>query len=160
MNRRTFLATSAATAAGLVAPGLVRAHHGWHSFDQTQPVFLEGTVKTVRWQNPHVELVLAVPKDLKVPADLARWQVPAQQAPVDGPGILGKSVLPRRAAAEWTIELAPLTRMQAWSIAEIKPGEKVSVVGYALPDEKGMATLRAEFLFRAGKAYGLRSSPA
>jgi hypothetical protein len=159
MNRRTFLATSAAAAAGLVTPGLARAHHGWHSFDQTQPVFLEGTVKVVRWQNPHVELVPAVPKNLEVPANLARWPVPAQQAPVDGPGILGRSTLPKRAAPEWTIELAPLTRMQAWNIAEIRAGERVSVVGYALPDEKGMATLRAEFLYRGGKAYGLRSSP-
>ena len=39
-------------------------------------------------------------------------------------------------------------------------GLTVSAIGYAFKDEKGEAIMRVEYLFAAGKAYGLRSSPA
>jgi hypothetical protein len=32
------------------------AHHGWSSFDQARPIYLEGKVAQVAWRNPHVEL--------------------------------------------------------------------------------------------------------
>jgi hypothetical protein len=60
----------------------------------------------------------------------------------------------------WEIELAPLTRMEAWQVAEIKPGTELSVLGFTLADEKGEPVLRAEYLWVGGKAYGMRSSPA
>ena len=60
----------------------------------------------------------------------------------------------------WEIELAPLTRMEAWQVAEIKPGTELSVLGFTFNDEKGEPVLRAEYLWVGGKAYGLRSSPA
>jgi hypothetical protein len=34
------------------------------------------------------------------------------------------------------------------------------VLGFTFAQEKGEAVLRAEYLFAAGKAYGLRSAPA
>jgi hypothetical protein len=36
----------------------------------------------------------------------------------------------------------------------------VSAVGYTGKEEKGEAVMRVEYLFVAGKVYGLRSSPA
>ena len=135
------------------------AHHGWSSFDQDRPVYLEGRVLESHWRNPHVELVIEIPAGLKVPADLAQRSLPAQSAPVDGPGLLAKAVVPRRADRKWELELAPLTRMQAWNVAEIKPGDNVAVIGFTFTGEKGDAVMRAEYLFVAGKAYGLRSSP-
>ena len=154
MKRRTLLLS----AAGL--PTLALAHHGWSSFDQDRPLYLEGRVTSVRWQNPHAELELEVPPALKVPADLASRQLPAQSAPVDGKALLQKAQVPTRKDAKWEIELAPLTRLEAWKVAEIKPGTQVSVVGFGLKDEKGEPVLRAEYLFVGGKAYGLRSSPS
>ena len=154
MKRRTLLLS----AAGL--PTLALAHHGWSSFDQDRPLYLEGRVTSVRWQNPHAELELEVPPALKVPADLASRQLPAQSAPVDGKALLQKAQVPTRKDAKWEIELAPLTRMEAWKVAEIKPGTQVSVVGFGLKDEKGEPVLRAEYLFVGGKAYAMRSSPA
>ena len=59
-----------------------------------------------------------------------------------------------------SVELAPLTRMQAWKVDEIKPGSMIEVVGYTFAAEKGAALLRAEYLFVGGFAYALRSSPA
>jgi hypothetical protein len=146
--------------AAATAPFAAQAHHGWSSFDADRPIYLEGTVRSVRWQNPHAELQLDIAADLKLPADLAQRPVPAQTSPVDGKALLAKAVLPRRKDRQWEVELAPLTRMQAWQVQEIKPGAAVSVVGFTLRDEKGDAVLRAEYLFVDGKAYGLRSSPA
>lgn len=157
MQRRLVLA---AGACGLAAHGLTHAHHGWSSFDAERPIYLEGRAVKVAWRNPHAEIELEVTAPLKLPADLARRQVPAQSAAIDGPAILAKATLPTRADKRWELELAPLTRMQAWQVAEIKPGTPLSVVGYTFSGEKGEAVLRVEYLFVDGKAYGLRSSPA
>ena len=140
--------------------GQASAHHGWSSFDQNRPLYLEGTVTKAVWQNPHVELELELLAALRLPGGLAQRALPAQTAPVDGKALLAKTVLPTRTDRRWEIELAPLTRLQAWNVAEIKPGTNLSVVGFAFAGEKGEAILRAEYLFVDGKAYGLRSGPA
>ena len=159
MQRRDLLKTSAAlSAVGIWVPAL--AHHGWSSFDQDRPIYLEGKVVKSVWQNPHVELMIDLPAALKLPADLAQRALPAQSAPVDGKALLAKAVLPTRQDKRWEIELAPLSRVQAWNVAEIKAGDSVAVLGFTFTGEKGAAILRAEYLFVAGKAYGLRSSPA
>lgn len=158
-NRRAWLQAGTALAAFAAWPA-ARAHHGWSSFDQDRPIYLEGKVTKVRWQNPHAELDIEVPAALQLPADLAQRALPAQSAPVDGKALLAKTQLPRRKDRKWEIELAPLTRMEAWKVAEIKPGAQVSLVGFTTQGEKGEAVARVEFLFVDGKAYGLRSSPA
>ncbi len=157
MKRRTLVM---ATASLPLAAPIAWAHHGWSSFDQERPIYLEGKVVRARWQNPHAELVIEVPAGLKVPTDLATRALPAQSAPVDGPLLLAKATVPRRADRQWELELAPLTRMEAWKLSEIKPGANVSAVGFTSKDEKGEAVMRVEYLFVDGKAYGLRSSPA
>lgn len=159
MKRREVLKVSLFLAAGGAAP-LASAHHGWSSFDQDRPIYLEGRVAKVLWQNPHAELEIDVPATLKLPSDLAQRAVPVQTAPVDGKALLAKAVLPNRKDKRWEIELAPLTRLQAWNLAEIKPGATVSIVGFTFNGEKGDPILRAEYLFIDGKAYGFRSSPA
>ncbi|RZL48133.1 MAG: hypothetical protein EOP71_05200 [Variovorax sp.] len=160
-SRRRFVLAAATAVAAPLASSLARAHHGWSGFDQDRPIYLEGRVVASRWQNPHAELTLEIAPGLAVPADLARRPVPAQSANVDGPALLAKAATPRRGDRRWTIELAPLTRMSAWNVAEIKSGDRVAVVGFTTQDEKGeTAVLRVEYLFAGGKAYGLRSSPA
>ena len=154
LHRRQVLLAAASLPLG------AHAHHGWASFDAERPIYLQGRVRKVRWQNPHAELELELPAELKLPSDLAQRAVPAQVSPVDGKALLAKAVLPTRKDRRWEIELAPLTRMQAWQVPQIKPGDFVEVVGFTLREEKGDAVLRAEYLFADGKAYGLRSSPA
>jgi Family of unknown function (DUF6152) len=137
------------------------AHHGWSSFDQGRPLYLEGKAAKVAWRNPHAELVLELPAEgLKLPADLATRSLPAQSAPVDGPALLKAAQLPTRKDRRWEIELAPLSRMQAWGVPEIKAGDAVAVLGFTFSGEKGDAVLRVEYLFVGGKTYGLRSAPA
>jgi hypothetical protein len=156
MHRRTLLA---ATPALFTLPAL--AHHGWSSFDQARPIYLEGTARDVRWRNPHAELKLELPAaGLKLPADLATRAVPAQSAMVDGAGLLKAAQVPTRKDRVWDVELAPLSRMGAWQVPEIKNGDSVAVLGFTFAAEKGEAILRAEYLFLGGKVYGLRSSPA
>ena len=154
LNRRTLLIAAS------VVPGAAWAHHGWSSFDTERPVYLEGRAGKVRWQNPHAELEMEVAPALQLPADLASRQVPAQSAAVDGKALLAKATVPNRKDRTWTVELAPLTRLEAWKVAEIKTGAALSVLGFTFKEEKGSPVLRAEYLFVDGKAYGLRSSPA
>jgi len=155
MQRRLILLAGASSAVSM--PTL--AHHGWSSFDADRPLYLEGRAGKVAWRNPHAEVELELASPLKLPADLAKRSVPAQSAQLDGPAILAKTTLPQRSDRHWELELAPLTRMQAWQVAEIKPGTPLSAVGYTFTGEKGDAVLRVEYLFVDGKAYGLRSSP-
>ena len=155
MQRRVFIAVP------LCLSLSAWAHHGWSSFDQARPIYLEGKVAQVAWRNPHVELKLDLPAEgLKLPADLATRSLPAQAAPVDGPGLLKAAQLPTRQDRRWEIELAPLPRMQAWGVPEIKVGDTLAMLGFTLTGEKGEAVLRVEYLFAAGKVYALRSSPA
>jgi hypothetical protein len=155
MQRRALIALGAAA---LALPKAF-AHHGWSSFDQGRPIYLEGKVVKVAWRNPHAELEIELPAELKLPADLAQRPVPTQSASVDGARLLASAVLPTRRDKRWEIELAPLTRLAAWNVPEIKPGDAISVLGFTFAGEKGDPVLRAEYLFAGGKAFGLRSSP-
>lgn len=144
----------------LFAAGRLAAHHGWSTFDETRPLYLAGKAQKVSWQNPHAELMLELASPLVLPPDLAKRNVPRQSASVDAVGILAKAALPTRRDAVWEIELSPLTRLEAWKVQEIKPGEPLELVGYTFPGEKGEPIFRVEYLFRGGTATPLRSSPA
>lgn len=153
LHRRMFVAGSI----GLVLPAW--AHHGWSSFDQERPLYLEGRATKVSWRNPHGELEIELPENPALPPDLKQRALPRQSASVDGAALLAKAQLPTRRDRKWQVELAPLTRLQAWGVEEIKPGTPVAVLGFTFTGEKGDAVLRAEYLFVHGKTYGLRSSP-
>jgi hypothetical protein len=154
MQRRLFIGALSA----LSLPAL--AHHGWSSFDQERPIYLAGRAAKVLWRNPHGEIELELAPNLSLPADLKQRSLPKQSAAVDGPGLLARAQLPTRPDKRWEIELAPLTRLQAWGVDEIKPGTELAVIGFTHPGETGEAVLRAEYLFVGGKVYGMRSSPA
>ncbi len=146
--------------AGALLASRAFAHHGWSSFDQDRPIWLEGKAVKVAWGNPHVEIDLQVPPDLKLPSDLAQRPVPAQAAGVDSQRLLAAARLPTRRDPVWEIEFAPLTRMEAWKVPPIKVGDSIAVLGFTLVGEKGDAVLRAEYLFAGAKTYGMRSAPA
>jgi hypothetical protein len=154
MHRRTLLLAAAA------APVTALAHHGWSSFDQDKPIYLEGKVKTVRWANPHAEVVIEVDSSLKLPAGLQSRSLPTQSQQVDGAAILARTRLPEDAAGTWTVEFAPLFRMEAWGVKEPRAGDRIEIIGYIAPKLAGGRLVRVEYLFVGGKAYGLRSSPA
>lgn len=156
MQRRQLLAIGVPA---VLLPWAARAHHGWSSFDQGRPIYLEGKAAKVAWRNPHAEVSLQLKPGLVLPADLAQRKLPAQSAAVDGPALLAAAKLPTRQDKVWEIELAPISRMEAWQVAPIKAGDEVAVLGFTFTEEKGDAVLRAEYLWAGGKVYGLRSSP-
>ena len=160
MKRRTCIQLAAGFAVPTLALRHAHAHHGWSGFDTSRPLYLEGRVAKVSWGNPHAELEVEPKAGLAVPPDLPRRTMPAQSASVDAPAILAKAELPKRSVPRWTIELAPLFRMEAWQVRAPKVGDPIALVGYASPGEQGPAVIRVEFLFLDGKSYGLRSSPA
>lgn len=160
MRRRSMMSAAGLAGLGALLPSTARAHHGWSSFDQTRPLYLEGRALQVRWRNPHAELELELVTPLALPADLASRPVPAQAAPVDGRALLAAAALPKRTDRRWWVELAPLSRMEAWKIPEIRPSDRLAVLGFTFIGEKGEALLRAEYLFFGPAVYGLRSSPA
>ena len=137
----------------------VWAHHGWSSFDQTRPIYLQGRAVSVAWRNPHAELVLELPEALTLPTDLAQRPVPPQTAGVHGAALLAQAVLPTRRDRRWQVELAPLFRMGLWKVPEIQAGQALAVVGFTFKAERGDALLRGEYLFLDDRVYGLRSSP-
>ena len=155
MKRRHLL-----IAMGAAPVSVAWAHHGWSSFDQKRPLYLEGVARKVAWRNQHAEFDLEVDSDLKLPADLAKRSLPSQTAAVDGAWLASTAVLPTRKDKVWHIELAPLTRLEAWKATEIRNGERVGVLGFTFLEEKGEPVLRGEYLFAGSRTYGLRSSPA
>jgi hypothetical protein len=153
MHRRFILAAALAAAA---LPAV--AHHGWSSFNQDQPLYIEGRIKSVQWRNPHAEAVVEVAPALKLPGDLAQRKMPAQSQNVDGAAIVGKTQLPPTAGGDWEVEFAPLSRMEAWQVAPLKAGDRIELIGYTgVPGKPKL--MRVEYLIVNGKAYGLRSSP-
>ena len=158
MRSRIRFSVALAAALAISAAGAL-AHHGWSSFDQEQPLYVEGRVKRVQWRNPHAEAVVEVPAGLKLPADLGQRKLPAQQQPVNGAALLAKAQVPAAAAGDWEVEFAPLSRMEAWQVAPLKAGDRIELIGYAgVPGKPRL--MRVEYLFVNGQAYGLRSSPA
>lgn len=155
MHRRLVLAAGA-----LAAWRPAVAHHGWSGFELSKPLWLEGRAARVAWRNPHAELDLVPPSDLRLPADLASRRLPRQSAEVDGAALLRAARVPERCNETWRVELAPLSRMQAWGVAEIRADDPVAVLGYTTAAAATTPVLRAEYLFVGGKVYGLRSSPA
>jgi len=158
VRSRIRFSVALAAALAISAAGAL-AHHGWSSFDQEQPLYVEGRVKRVQWRNPHAEAVVEVPAGLKLPADLGQRKLPAQQQPVNGAALLAKAQVPAAAAGDWEVEFAPLSRMEAWQVAPLKAGDRIELIGYAgVPGKPRL--MRVEYLFVNGQAYGLRSSPA
>jgi hypothetical protein len=141
-------------------PRWPRAHHGWSGFDQDRPLYLEGKAESVVWKNPHAELMLRVTPGLAVPADLAKRAVPAQSASVDAARILAAARLPTRKDPVWELELAPLTRMEAWKVAEIKPGQQIAAIGYTFPARRARRCCGSSICSRTARSTACRSSPA
>ncbi len=158
MFRRHFLTVVGALATVPLSQRLF-AHHGWSSFDETQPLYIAGTVKTLKWQNPHAEIVINLANDAVLPADLAKRNIPAQSASVNGAKILATAKVPKK-RGDWTIELSPMTRIDAWKVPTPKVGDSIAAVAYSFEGEKGAAFARVEYLIIGDKLYGLRSLPA
>lgn len=55
------------------------AHHGWSYFDTSRVFYLEGQIRSVRWGNPHPEIVLRATLRSEVP-DLSSVTMPVAES--------------------------------------------------------------------------------
>jgi Family of unknown function (DUF6152) len=86
----------------------VQAHHSFAMFDHAKTVTLKGTVESFSWANPHSHITVKVPS-----------------------GAAGEA-----AAGTWDVEGASTNIMfrQGWNRMSIKPGDKITVVGFPAKD--------------------------
>jgi hypothetical protein len=111
----------AAGAAILALSASASAHHSFAMFDQNKLITLKGSVAEFYWINPHGHIILNVDA---------------------GPGVDPAMV------GEWDIECAStsIMRLQGWSSATLKAGDKVAISGNPLKDgSKGASLFYATF---------------
>ena len=61
---------------GIVALGVATsagAHHSFAMFDQSQVWTWEGSVAEYHWRQPHVHIIVVVPKGAKDPRTVGTW---------------------------------------------------------------------------------------
>ena len=112
-----------ATAGLLLVAMPVLAHHSFQAeYDENKLVTVNGTVTKVAWNNPHVMLNVDVRDD-------------------------------RGKVANWEMELASPNGLlrQGWKLDSLKPGDQVTVSGYAARDGSHLVNARRVIL--GGKAY-------
>ena len=119
--RLTLARALTAGAAILTLAASAFAHHSFAMFDQNKLITLQGSVAEFYWINPHGHIILNVDAG----------------AGVD-PAMVG----------EWDVECAStsIMRLQGWSSATLKAGDKVTITGNPLKDgSKGASLFYATF---------------
>ena len=101
----TFAVIAMAT---LAVTGSASAHHSFAMFDQQQVWVWEGTVAEYHWRQPHVHVVVVVPKTAKDKRTVGTWDFESS-----GPNIGAR---------------------QGWSKVTFKAGDKITVVGHPMKD--------------------------
>jgi hypothetical protein len=128
---RTLVFGSVALAVTMALAAPARAHHSFAAeFDITKPVTLTGKVTKIEWTNPHAYLFIDV-------------QDPQTNA-----------------VTSWEIEMGSpngLTRL-GWTRNLLKPGDGVTVDGYAGRTKPNLANAKSVALTATGKKLGAASS--
>lgn len=116
----TIIAAAFATATFAALTVTAFAHHGWGSYDAANPVTVNGTILTSKYENPHATITV------------------------------------KGADKEWTITLAPTSRMTTRGAPAdmVAVGNMVSAYGYPSTVEKD--EMRAERITVDGKTVELR----
>jgi hypothetical protein len=97
----------------LLLPGLAQAHHSAAMFDAAKDIELKGVVKTFKFENPHVNIVVTVLDEKS-----------------------GNST-------DWYVEAASVRglAMAGWRKSTLKPGDSVTIIGHPLRDGQPGANL-------------------
>jgi hypothetical protein len=104
------------------------AHHGFDGeYDRSQPIYLEGTVREVRWQSPHSILTLEIPKNLTVPSDLKQ----AKDIDRLGDETLASLMVPAQMLGKTQqLEFPPVGSMVNPLRDRLKAGDRVAAIVY------------------------------
>ena len=96
----------AVAALAIAAPA--GAHHSFAMFNQAQVWTWQGTVVEYHWRQPHVHIIVQVPKGTKDARTVGTWDFETT-----GPNIASR---------------------QGWSKLTFKAGDKITVVGHPMKD--------------------------
>lgn len=108
---KRFSLALAVGALALAAPVMsVWAHHSFAMFDQTQIWTWTGTVVEYHWRQPHIHIIVQVPKGTKDARTVGTWDFETT-----GPNIASR---------------------QGWSKLTFKAGDKITVVGHPMKEDR------------------------
>lgn len=135
-TRRHALMTAAVMVAGALAPVLslaphpAQAHHGWSSFDTSRAYYIRGTVTSVRWGNPHSEVMLRVDAT-DLPEGFRDRDLPPGADPEDGAATMASARPYEGEHSEIHLTLAGPGWMERWGLDRaLEEGETIEVLGY------------------------------
>ena len=157
------VATAALLACFLAVPAV--AHHGWATFDTRHAYYVAGTVTSVRWGDPHSEVVLRIDrKDL--PADWTRRPLPAGAKEEDGRATMASARRYDGTRGELELVLAGPGWMKRWGLERrLEVGERMEAVGFL--GREGQALRPVMFWLASGQgvwqqltAFPQRRAPA
>jgi hypothetical protein len=94
--------------------GPAAAHHGWGYYDTNGPLYIVGRVTAVNWRNPHPAVTIEA-RSAPLPPSWANLPVPRPLRDLDFDDTLGR-VKPLGEAGAWTLELAPINRLENWGM--------------------------------------------
>jgi hypothetical protein len=133
----------------LAAP--VAAHHGWSTFDTRHAYFVAGTVASVRWGNPHSEVVLRLDA-AALPADWARRPLPAGASEAEGRATMASARAYSGNRQQLELVLAGPEWMKRWGLERrLEVGERIEAVGF-LDAREGSALRPVMFWLANGQA--------
>lgn len=135
------------------------AHHGFVGFDISKTYYIEGTIKTLEWGDPHIEVDLSVPAGLAVPADIASIEVPKAEVVMTIPTRL--EPLPTSQPNEiWDLTLPSLGRAKLIGLekAMLEPGRQLAGIGYVGCKREEKA-FRPDILLVGRRAFVMRPFP-
>jgi hypothetical protein len=141
----------------IMSLNIVSAHHGWSYFDTSRPFYLSGTITEVRWQNPHVEIVLEIPDGVSIPEGFTEREFPQPLLELGLQEELANLALPENTSGSWTLVLAPISRLTRWGMPEApQVGETLEAVGFLSCDEPNV--MRPQLTVEADGAMAYHQS--
>ena len=152
MNRRELAAVGA-----LLLTSGARADHPWRPYQGVLPLYIEGDVKTLLWNDPHPHLRLVHEPAQRLPTDLRERKLLPHRGAESTAQLLSHVVVPVFERA-WRVELPTLAKLLEWGVERPEIGEPVGVVGLPGPDVEGTATMQAVVLFIDSQGYPLGSA--
>lgn len=127
-------------------------------------LYLAGRVLSV--DDRHTMVTVTIERnDAAPPPALARFAVPKtndRATQDDAVLMLGSATVTDRAVPRWRVEVASRATLAAWSVAPVKVGDTLAVVGYAgsaADKSKARDSLQAHYLIGNGKVVPLRALP-
>lgn len=103
------------------------AHHGFQGrYDSSRLIYLQGTVRQVRWQAPHSTLVVQLPRNVTIPAAIRQ----ASQLNQLGRNAAQRLTISQNLTGTQQVEFPPVGSMTQPLRDRLKPGDLIRLLVY------------------------------